>query len=146
MTNTNELRKAMDEIAAKKGEFTLFALLMRADSLGTWDLVVSAPWLESGKLKATSEFVRLLAQSIGEESLQQLSRVVALDSDDAPVKFILENLPVEEGEGELKVQSTDLLGLQIQEAIIFRAKKPRPSPAVLPNTALQPPAQTTRRG
>ncbi len=136
----------MDEIARKKGEFTLFALLMRADAPGTWDLVVSAPWLESGKLKATSEFVRLLAQSIGEESLQQLSRVVALDSDDAPVKFILENLNFEKEKGELKVQSTDLLGLQIQEAIIFRAKKPRPSPAVPSNTALQPPAQTTRRG
>ncbi len=52
----------MDEIARKKGEFTLFALLMRADAPGTWDLVVSAPWLESGKLKATGEFVRLLAQ------------------------------------------------------------------------------------
>lgn len=132
----------MDEIARKKGEFTLFALLMRADAPGTWDLVVSAPWLESGKLKATGEFVRLLAQSIGEESLQQFSRVVALDSGDAPVKFILENLPFDKAEGELKVQSTDLLGLQIQEAIIVRAKKP--SPAVLPNTALHPTAG--RRG
>jgi hypothetical protein len=146
MINTNVLRKAMDKIVDKKAEFALFALLMRADAPGTGDLVVSAPWLESGKLKATGEFVRLLAQFIGEESLQQFSRVVALDSDDAPVKFILENLPVEEGEGELRVQSTDLLGLQIQEAITFRAKKASPSPAVLPNTALHPPAQTTPRG
>ena len=144
MINTNVVRKAMCEIAAKKGEFTLFALLMRTDAPGTWDLVVSAPWLEGGKLKATGEFVRLLAQSIGEESLQQFSRVVALDRDDPPVKFILENLPVEDR--ELRIQSTDLLGLQIQEGIIFQAKKPRPSPAGLPNTALHPMAQKTRRG
>jgi len=134
----------MDGIAAKKGEFTLFALLMRADAPGTWDLVVSASWLESGNLKATREFVRLLAQSMGEESLHQFSRVVALDSNDAPARFILENLPVEDD--ELRVQSTDLLGLQIQEAIILRAKKPRPSPAALPNRALHPPAQKTRHG
>jgi len=144
MINTNVLRKAMDGIAAKKGEFTLFALLMRADAPGTWDLVVSASWLESGNLKATREFVRLLAQSMGEESLHQFSRVVALDSNDAPVRFILENLAVEDD--ELRVQSTDLLGLQIQEAIIFRAKKPRPSPSALPNRALHPPAQKTRHG
>jgi hypothetical protein len=144
MINTNVLRKAMDGIAAKKGEFTLFALLMRADAPGTWDLVVSASWLESGNLKATREFVRLLAQSMGEESLHQFSRVVALDSNDAPARFILENLPVEDD--ELRVQSTDLLGLQIQEAIILRAKKPRPSPAALPNRALHPPAQKTRHG
>ncbi|MCX6618670.1 MAG: hypothetical protein NTZ98_21550 [Acidobacteria bacterium] len=134
----------MDGIAAKKGEFTLFALLMRADAPGTWDLVVSASWLESGNLKATREFVRLLAQSMGEESLHQFSRVVALDSNDAPARFILENLPVEDD--ELRVQSTDLLGLQIQEAIILRAKKPRPSPAALPNRALHPLAQKTRHG
>ena len=134
MIKTNALRKAMHDIAARRGPFTLFALLMRADAPGTWDLVVSARWLESGKLKATEEFVRLLAQSVGEESLQQFSRVLALNSDDAPVKFILENIPVEDG--EIRLQSTDLLGIQIEEAIIFRAMKPRASG--LPNQPLQP--------
>src|ERR1022692_1693682 len=75
---TGPLRKAMREIAARKGDFTLFALLMRADSLGRWDLVVSAPWLESGKLKATSELVELLSDSIGREALQQFARVATV--------------------------------------------------------------------
>ena len=135
MINTNVLRKAMREIAANRGNFTLFALLMRADGTGTWDLVVSAPWLESGKLRATSEFVRLLAQSIGEESLQQFSRVLALNSADAPLKFILENIPVEDG--EIRIENTDLLGMQIKEGIILRSMKPKPQRSGLPNT-LQP--------
>ncbi len=135
MINTNVLRKAMREIAANRGNFTLFALLMRADGPGTWDLVVSAPWLESGKLRATSEFVRLLAQSIGEESLQQFSRVLALNSADAPLKFILENIPVEDG--EIRIENTDLLGMQIKEGIILRSMKPKPQRSGLPNT-LQP--------
>ncbi|MBI4471949.1 MAG: hypothetical protein HY646_04725 [Acidobacteria bacterium] len=146
MINTNLLRKAMDEIAARKGDFTLFALVMRADSPGTWDLVVSAPWLEGRKLKATSEFVQLLAESIGEESLRQFSRVATVDSDAAIVKFIRTNLPVEAAEGALRVQSSDLVGLQIQEAIIFRAKKVKGNSTRLPNTTLQPSAQRTRRG
>ncbi|MBI3939711.1 MAG: hypothetical protein HY315_02650 [Acidobacteria bacterium] len=146
LINTNVLRKAMDDIAAKKGDFTLFALIMPADAPGAWDLVVSAPWLEGRKLKAPSEFVQLLAQSIGEGSLRQFSRVATVDSDADIVKFILANLPVEKGEGELRVQSSDLVGLQIDEAIIFRAKKPKTNFAGLPSKALQPSAQKTRRG
>ena len=138
----NALRNAMHQIAAKKGDFTLFALVMRADAPGTWDLVVSAPWLQSGKLKATSELVELLAESIGTESLQQFARVATVGSDNPTVKFILANLPVDDG--ELDVRSTDLFGLQIEEAIIFRAKRPNSkSPA---NRALHPAAAGSSRG
>lgn len=136
MINTNVLRKAMHDLAAKRGEFTLFALLMRADAPDTWDLLVSAPWLESGKLKATEEFVRSLAQSIGKESLQQFARVLALGDNDTPVKFILENIPVEDG--EIHIRSTDLRGIQIEKAIIFRAMKANPRSSRLPIRPLQP--------
>ena len=91
------LRKAMHEIAAEKGDFTLFAIFMRSDSPGTWDLVVSAPWLEKGQLIATSELVELLSDSIGEESLHDFSRIAAVGKDHPAVKFILANLPVSEG-------------------------------------------------
>lgn len=53
-------------MSPKKRDFTLFGLFMRADAPGTWDLVVSAPWLEEGKLKALREFAALLAASIGD--------------------------------------------------------------------------------
>ena len=64
--STARLRRAMREIAAKKGDFTLFGLVMRADAPGTWDLVVSASWLVEGKLKALREFAALLAASNGD--------------------------------------------------------------------------------
>jgi len=119
----------MDEIAARKGSFTLFALFlradapfMRADDPGTWDLVVSAPWLERGKLKALGELVDLLAKSIGRQALQQFSRVEAVAGNDPSVQFILRAIPVEDGERH--IQSTDLIGLQIERAIIFRAWRP----------------------
>jgi hypothetical protein len=121
--DTRVLRKAMDEIAARKGDFTLFALFRRADALGMWDLVVSAPWLERGKLKALGELVELLAQSIGKESVSQFSRVETVPSNNPTVKFILDNISVADGERHL--QSPDLFGLQIREAIILRAKRPR---------------------
>lgn len=128
MTNTGILRKAMHEIAALKGDFTLFALFRREDApstWGTWDLVVSAPWLESGNLKALDELVDLLGKSIGRESLSQFSRVEIIPSNNRTVKFILDKYPVDGGERSL--QSTNLFGLQIEEAIILRAKRPRPN-------------------
>jgi hypothetical protein len=57
---TCNLRRGMHEIAALKGDFTLFALFRRVgntfmrpdESPGTWDLVVSAHWLDASRFKA----------------------------------------------------------------------------------------------
>jgi len=124
----------MHEIADRKGNFTLFALFMRADAPfaraddpGTWDLVVSAAWLEGSRLKATRELVDLLAKTIGRRSVQELSRVETLPGDDPTTRFILRSFPVEDG--ERYIQSTDLPRMQIEKGIIFRAWKPGPKKA-----------------
>jgi len=121
MISTNKLRKAMREIAAKKGDFTLFGLFMRADAPGTWDLVVSAPWLEEGKLKALAEFTDLLAESIGEQSLKEFSRVVTLNRRDTTLNSLVSTFSVDDG--EVRVKRSNLFGLEIEDGIIFRAKR-----------------------
>jgi hypothetical protein len=120
MISTPKLRRAMREIAAKKGDFTLFGLFRRADSPGNWDLVVSAPWLEKGKLKALAEFTSLLATSIGEASMKQLSRIVPLDQNDPALRSLLSAFSVDDG--EVRIQRSHLFGLEIEDAIIMRAK------------------------
>ena len=122
MITTDRLRKAMRDISAKKGEFTFFALLMRSDAPGTWDLVVAAPWLSKGRLKTLSEFTALLAQSIGEQSLPQFARIVTIDELDPRLKAIVSKFDSID-DGEVSIQSSDLFGLNIQEAIIMRAKR-----------------------
>jgi hypothetical protein len=134
----------MHEISAKKGDFTLFALFMRSDAPGTWDLVVSAPWLEDGKLKATSELVELLSDCVGEAELHYFSRIATVGQDHPAVKFILENLPADDG--ELRVKSTDLFGLDIDEAVIFRAKKPSANRNGHTKRPLQPIGSGSGRG
>lgn len=121
MISTTKLRKAMRKIAAKKGNFTLFGLFMRADAPGTWDLVVSAPWLEAGKLKALGEFTELLSKQIGEQSLREFSRIVTLNQSDPALRAVVSAFSVDDG--ELRVQHSNLFGLEIEEAIIMRAKK-----------------------
>jgi hypothetical protein len=35
------------DVASEKGEFSLFGLFLREDAEGKWDLLASAPWLET---------------------------------------------------------------------------------------------------
>jgi hypothetical protein len=121
MIATDRLRRAMRDISAQKGDFTFFALLMRSDAPGTWDLVVAAPWLKKGKLKGLSEFIGLLAGSIGEQSLSQFARIVTIDELDPRLKAIVSKFSVDDG--DINIQSSDLFGLDIEEAIIMRAKR-----------------------
>lgn len=121
MIPTSKLRKAMREIASQKGKFTLFGVFMRADAPGTWDLVVSAPWLEKGRLKALKEFTRLLSDSIGEQSLRQFSRIVTLNQSDPALKAVVSTFSVDDG--EIRVGRSNLFGLEIEDAIILQAKK-----------------------
>ena len=124
MISVTALRKAMHEISSKKGEFTLFGLFMRADAPGTWDLVVSAPWLEDGKLKALSELVHLLTASIGEQAFRDLSRVQTVGEGNPALKKILTAFAVDDG--EVRIKQSNLFGLEIDDAIILRARKPKP--------------------
>lgn len=121
MISTSKLRKAMRDIAAKKGDFTLFGLFMRADAPGTWDLVVSAPWLEQGKLKALGEFTKLLSESIGEDSLREFSRIATVSRRDPALHALMSAFSVDDG--ELRVKRSNLFGLEIEDAIILRAKR-----------------------
>jgi hypothetical protein len=133
MISIEALRKAMREISARKGPFTLFGLFMRSDvSPGLWDLVVSAPWLESGKLKATNEFVRLLRESVGEDVFTELARIQTVGSDSPALKAILKSFSVEDG--ETRVQRTNLFGLEIDDAIILRAKTAPPTKPLQPTS------------
>ncbi|MDD5271208.1 MAG: hypothetical protein PHU14_00685 [Methylovulum sp.] len=37
------------ELAAEQGDFTLFALFLRENSPGLWDVIVSAPWIDANR-------------------------------------------------------------------------------------------------
>src|ERR1041385_2376452 len=122
MISVPALRKAMHEISSKKGPFTLFGLFMRSDAPGTWDLVVSAPWLEEGKLRALSQFVELLTDSIGEQAFRDFSRVQTVGEENPALRKILTAFSVDDG--EVRVSKSHLFGLEIEDAIILRARRP----------------------
>ena len=121
MIEIPKLRKLMKRIEAQRGPFVLFGLFMREDSPGKWDLVLAAPWLERGRLKALGEFVKELSGTFGEEDVLSLSRIVTLNSDDAALHAILNDIgsvtrPVER-------QGHSLFGLPVEHAYILRATR-----------------------
>jgi hypothetical protein len=115
----SKLEEVADAVEAKRGPFALFGLFLREDSFGQWDLVVSAPWLEEGKLKALGEFVEILARVIGQEAMLSFSRVVTLNRDEPALRAILDE--VGEASLPLSKQGHNLFGLPIEDAYVLRA-------------------------
>ena len=116
------LRRAMHDIASQKGDFTLFGLFLRADAPGSvWDLVVSAPWLEAWAIEPINQLAQLLIASMGRERFLRLASVVALDETDPFVETVLTRFPVDDG--ELRVHPGNISRLDLEDAVILRAKR-----------------------
>ena len=65
MIQIEKFRRVMEEVSAARGEFVFFGLFLREEAPDTWDVVISAPWLEAGKLKALGEFVEKITTIAG---------------------------------------------------------------------------------
>jgi hypothetical protein len=50
-----KLKKAEAATAAERGAYALFALFLRKDAPGRWDLLVSAPWIEANTVLVQPE-------------------------------------------------------------------------------------------
>lgn len=111
----------MHLVSAEKGDFVLFGLFLREEASDKWDLVISAPWLEEGKLVALSEFIKRIAPVVGEQELLTLSRVITLNHDDPSLEAILGAFSIEDG--TLEINDTTLFGMRIKHAYIIRAKR-----------------------
>jgi hypothetical protein len=95
---------------------------MREDSPGQWDLVVSAPWLEEGKLKALGEFVKILVSAIGQDAVLSFSRIVTLNHDEPALQAILDEV-AQTKQLPFSKQGHNLFGLPIEDAYILRASR-----------------------
>jgi len=115
------LTAAMHEISDEKGPFTLFGLFMRVESLGRWDLLVSAPWLEEGKLRALGEFVEMLSRTFSQDEILSLSRIVTVNENDPVLAAILTAVSDAALPAELRNQVFH--GVPIDEAHVLAARR-----------------------
>ena len=128
MIHIEKFRRVMEDMSAERGEFVFFGLFLREEAPDTWDLVISAPWLETGKLKALGEFVEKVTAIVGKQELLTLSRIVTLNHDDPNLEAVLKTVQVDNG--PLELWHPDFFGLDIKHAYILRAKRSiQPEPA-----------------
>lgn len=117
----DKLKLLETDISQKKGEFSLFALLLREDAQNKWDLVASASWFWTDKKKTLDYLAKQLRSRLTSDELLTLSRIVLVEESDPMLiaiqqAFQARHVPVE-------VQDCNLFGLQIQHAYIFTSAR-----------------------
>jgi hypothetical protein len=93
----DKLKSAVQVLEKEHGPILLFALFLREDALGKWDIVVSAPWLSSSERSAYNVVVSKIQALLSASERVQFSRVVILDATDPVVSFLQEICPLTNG-------------------------------------------------
>lgn len=109
--------KVEQALSERRGAFNLFALFLRDDAPGKWDLLIAAPWAEKDKLDTLRDVATELQRTLDKKELLQLSRIVVLDDKNPALRAFQQAFHVEHGTTE--IQNSNLFGLQIRHAYLI---------------------------
>jgi hypothetical protein len=113
------------DIASEKGGVSLFALFLREDTDGKWDLLASAPWLEADKRESFEYLVNQVRARLNMQELLSLSRIVVLEEDNPVLEAI--NNEVKVKHGIVEVRDSISFGVPIQHGYIITSERERSS-------------------
>lgn len=119
---THKLLRVALDITDEKGEFGLFGLFLREGAPGTWDLVISAPWLDANKKAGIEHVAKKLKARLSAEELLSLSRIVVIETEHEGVRAIRTSVAVRGTIAHL--ENTVLFGLPMEEAYIIISQDP----------------------
>jgi hypothetical protein len=77
----DEMLQVVRELADEKGKFRLFALFLREEGVGKWDVVASAPWIDVDRWHAIEVIVASMKKHVAPERMLMLSRVAPVQED-----------------------------------------------------------------
>ncbi len=109
------------DLSRDKGPFAFFALFQREAVPDRWDLVASAPWIESDRKAALSYFVDRIRKEMGQDSLTSLSQIVFVDPSDPAVSNLSRGLSVEHG--PVEVRDRTFFGVPVKHAFIIASQR-----------------------
>jgi hypothetical protein len=117
-------------IATEKGEFSLFALLLREDAEDKWDLLVAAAWLETDKKEGLAYLVGKIRAQLNTQELLLLSRIVILEKGNPVLEAFHKMVKVQHGMGE--VRNSLVFGVPIKHAYLITSTQENSSLAPAP--------------
>ena len=107
-------------LSEERGPFDLFALFLREDAPGVWDLVVAAKWIENDPPAALAEISRRVSAFLRPHEITKISRVVVVERTDPALKALTSTISTEHGLGE--VGNNTYFGLAIRHGFIITAQ------------------------
>ena len=116
-----KLRDIEKELSDSKGPFELFALFLREDAPGKWDLIISADWARYDKRAAINLVVEKIREVFTDQEMLMVSRIVILDKDDAALKALHSAVQVKHGLAE--ISDSNFFGLAIKHAYLITTKR-----------------------
>ena len=111
------------EITKVKGDFTLFALVLREDAPDRWDLLVAAPWASEDKDAAVKYLVSEIQTLLEPQDLIRLSKIVVADPNNQLVQAFTGALALEGG-GPVEISDSIFFGVPVHHAYVYAAKRP----------------------
>jgi hypothetical protein len=115
----DKLREVEVKISSERGDFALFALIERDDSIGKWDIVVAAKWIKHKKKGAIETIASQIKTKLTEDEQLALSRIVVLQPDDPFVKSLS---MVGVMHGNVKLSNNNFNGIFVREAYLITSK------------------------
>ncbi|MBM4295414.1 MAG: hypothetical protein FJ126_11025 [Deltaproteobacteria bacterium] len=119
-----KLESLEKEIAAERGDFSVFGLFLREDAEDRWDLVVAAPWLNTEGMEDLNYITNKLKSCLKGNELVSISRIVLLDLNN-PIIQNINQIAVPRG-GSLELTHPQLYGLPFKSAYIIISKSKKP--------------------
>ncbi len=108
-------------ISNEKGNFNLFALMLREESQDRWDLVLSANWLDANPNKYYEYILNKIAKGLGKiEEVNKISRIIFLNKHDKFFKEIKYFIKPEQNITELK--EIKINDIHFKHVLIFTSK------------------------
>ena len=108
-------------LSEEKGGFNLFALFLREDAAGKWDLLIAAPWVEKNKADALKRVTKELQKALDKKELLRLSRLVIIDQSNPALSAFQRAIYVEHSDAEIK--DSNFFGLQIKHAHVITSRR-----------------------
>ena len=109
------------ELAQENGSFDLFALFLREDSIGKWDILVASDWLQKDQRKSMRLITKKLRDQLSKNELINVSRVVIISEDNPGFDDFSQAIDSEDEVTEVK--NTIFFGLPIKHAFVITSKR-----------------------
>jgi hypothetical protein len=119
------------ELSAKRGPFSLFALILREDMVGLmgsslstaqWHVLVAAPWLRADSFRDLDDLVKKVQSRLSRDEVMRISRVEILPPADPFVKALNRAFNVEHS--KTSARDSSVFDFDVHDAVIITSQSP----------------------